>query len=325
VDPDDPGTVQAKLGAIRLPRGELSALAGDPVAVCPQHPVDLRPGGTARHDQLRRRIGPDRDSQALSAWRLAHANVRRLGAPHQDRITPGAAADETRTEISPRLRRRSSEAAINNPLKSEAEAFRLVVIFGIAGASIIALTLLTRPLVGAIWSLILLGAGIGYVYQASRGRLPAQLARARLGDDRYRLLVVGNETVGGKALLAEIRSRSEGRDSEVLVLTPAVETSPADHRTSDGDEQTELARQHMEISVQLIQEAGLRASGEIGESDPLVAIEAALRAFPADEILISTLPVGRSRWLEDELVAKARERNDLPVHHLIVDLDTQTS
>ncbi len=38
---------------------------------------------------------------------------------------------------------------------SEEAVFRWVVIVGIAAASIIALTLLTRPLVGALWGLAL--------------------------------------------------------------------------------------------------------------------------------------------------------------------------
>jgi hypothetical protein len=59
----------------------------------------------------------------------------------------------------------------------------------------------------------------------------------------------------------------------------------------------------------------------IGDSDPNVAIEDALRVFAADEILISTHPPERSRWLEHGVVDKAKERIDLPITHVVVDLN----
>ena len=52
---------------------------------------------------------------------------------------------------------------------SEEAVFRWVVIVGIAAASVIALTLLTRPLVGALWGLVLICAGVVYAYRRWRG------------------------------------------------------------------------------------------------------------------------------------------------------------
>nr|MBA2298579.1 hypothetical protein [Actinomycetota bacterium] len=51
------------------------------------------------------------------------------------------------------------------------------------------------------------------------------------------------------------------------------------------------------------------------------AIEDALRTFGADEIVISTHPEGRSRWLERDVVSQAMERFDVPITHVVVDLD----
>jgi hypothetical protein len=51
------------------------------------------------------------------------------------------------------------------------------------------------------------------------------------------------------------------------------------------------------------------------------AIEDALRTFGADEIIISTHPPGRSNWLEKEVIERARERFDLPITHVVVDLE----
>lgn len=212
---------------------------------------------------------------------------------------------------------------MHNPLRSEADAFRWVVVIGVAAASVIAMTLLTRPAIGAAWGALVIGFGIGVAYRSSRGSLPRSVRVSQGGDGRYRLLVVANETVGGQALREEIRNRCRGRSCEILVLTPALAASRAAHWASDVDEAIELARQRMELSLIEIDRLGLKAKGEIGDSDPNVAIEDSLRVFPADEILISTHPSDRSRWLEADVVERAREEVELPVTHVVVDLEAE--
>lgn len=212
---------------------------------------------------------------------------------------------------------------MHNPLRSEADAFRWVVVIGVAAVSVILLALLIRPVVGAVWAALLLGFGAGMTYRSSRGSLPRNVELTRGGDGKHRLLVVANETVGGAALREEIRNRSRDRDCEILVMTPALVGSRASHWASDVDEGIELARQRMELSLIEIKGLGLKARGEVGDSDPNVAIEDALRVFPADEIVISTHPPHRSRWLEHGVVEKAREEIDLPIAHVVVDLDAE--
>jgi hypothetical protein len=212
---------------------------------------------------------------------------------------------------------------LHNPLRSEADAFRWVVLIGLGAASIIALALLTRPAIGAAWGAALIGFGAGLLYRSSRGSLPRDVQLSRGGDGRHRLLVVANQTVGGKALLEEILNRSRGRQSEILVVTPALASSRAAHWASDVDEAMELARQRRELSVLAVEEAGLKARGEVGDSDPNVAIEDALRQFAADEIVISTHPPERSRWLEHGVVQRARDEIDLPITHVVVDLEAE--
>jgi hypothetical protein len=209
---------------------------------------------------------------------------------------------------------------MHNPLRSEADAFKWVVVIGVAAVSVIVLTLLTRPVVGVIWAAALIGFGAGVAYRGARGSLPRSVELTRGGDGTHRVLVVANETVQGEALLDEIRERCRDRACEILVVTPALPTSRAAHWASDSDEATELARQRMELSLIAIRERGLKAKGEIGDADPNLAIEDALRVFPADEIVISTHPAERSRWLEHGVVDRAREQIDLPIGHVVVDL-----
>jgi len=212
---------------------------------------------------------------------------------------------------------------VHNPLRSEADAFKWVVVIGLGAASIIALTLLTRPAIGAAWGAALVGFGAGLLYRSSRGTLPRNVQFSRGGDGKHRILVVANQTVGGQALLEEIINRSRGRETEILVLTPALASSRAAHWTSEIDEAIELARQRMELSVLAVEEAGLKVRGEVGDSDPNVAIEDVLHQFPADEIVISTHPPERSRWLEHGVVQRARDEINLPVTHVVVDLEAE--
>ncbi len=209
---------------------------------------------------------------------------------------------------------------MHNPLRSEADAFRWVVVIGAGAVAVIVLTLLTRPVFGAILAAALIGFGIGVTYRNSRGSLPRTVEVTRGGDGKHRMLVVANETVGGGELLSEIGERCRNRDCEVLVVTPALAGSRAAHWASEIDEAMELARQRMELSLIALRELGLKGRGEIGDSDPNVAIEDALRTFPADEIVISTHPPERSRWLEHGVVEQAREQIDLPITHVVVDL-----
>src|SRR5690349_22776528 len=100
---------------------------------------------------------------------------------------------------------------MHNPLRSEADAFRWVVVIGVGAASVVGLTLLTRPGVGVAWAALLIGFGAGVAYRSSRGSIPrGNVAVARNGDGRHRLLVVANETVGGTALRDEICNRTRG-------------------------------------------------------------------------------------------------------------------
>jgi hypothetical protein len=137
-----------------------------------------------------------------------------------------------------------------------------------------------------------------------------------------RILVIANETVGGEPLREEIRRKSEGQEEQVLVISPAL-NSPLKHWASDEDGARVEAQQRLDASLQRLRELGVDASGEIGDAEPLQAMEDALRLFGADEIIISTHPPGRSNWLEKGIVEKARERFSVPITHVVVDLEAE--
>src|SRR5437867_2002898 len=105
----------------------------------------------------------------------------------------------------PRLFRKEGE--MHHPIRSEADAFRLVVIIGVGAGAVVVLALLTRPAAVAILAAALLGIGIGFAWRGARGSEPhlTEIAEAPR-DGRHRILVVANQTVGGRALLEEIRN-----------------------------------------------------------------------------------------------------------------------
>ena len=138
----------------------------------------------------------------------------------------------------------------------------------------------------------------------------------------HRILVVANETVGGPELLAEIREHAGDKPARVLVVCPAL-NSPLKHWVSDEDQAREAARSRLEASLDSMRAVGLDATGEIGDGDPIQAIEDALRTFQPDELILSTHPEGRSHWLERGVVEKARERFAVPITHVVVDLERE--
>jgi hypothetical protein len=138
-----------------------------------------------------------------------------------------------------------------------------------------------------------------------------------------RILVVANETVGGRPLLDAIDSRVSGVEAEVLVICPAL-SGRLRKWFSDVDSALANASRRLEASLVELAKLDVLAIGQIGDSDPVQAIDDALRVFAADEIVISTHPANRSNWLERRVVERARERFRLPVTHVIVDLERES-
>jgi hypothetical protein len=134
--------------------------------------------------------------------------------------------------------------------------------------------------------------------------------------------VVANETVGGEALMSAIGELAVSARTQFLVVCPAL-NSRLKTWTSDEDPARAAAQKRLDATISRLASVGVEARGEIGDVDPLVAIEDGVRTFHPDEIVISTHPEGRSNWLERGVVAAARERFDVPVTHVVVDLEAQ--
>ena len=138
----------------------------------------------------------------------------------------------------------------------------------------------------------------------------------------FAVIVIANETVGGQMLQETIHEKAKGVREEVLVVAPAL-PSPVRQWASDIDNARAEAQRRLDESLERLREGGINARGEVGDSEPLQAIEDALRTFGADEIILSTHPEGRSHWLERGIVSGARERFAVPITHVVVDLEAE--
>jgi hypothetical protein len=134
-----------------------------------------------------------------------------------------------------------------------------------------------------------------------------------------KILALVSEAVSGEALKKAVGAeRAEA--AEVLVVAPALNTR-RHFLFSDVDGAIERADEVQEETVERMEEQGVDAAGDTGESDPLLAIQDALQTFPADEIVLFTHPDGAQNWLEEGLVEQVRDRFGKPVEHIVVQED----
>jgi hypothetical protein len=131
-----------------------------------------------------------------------------------------------------------------------------------------------------------------------------------------RLLVAATASVPAAALRRSVRSHA-GEDAETLVVAPASDISRLDWLTNaDDDARTDAAERADELAEAAPSDD---VQSRVGDSDPLKAIEDALRTFPADELIVVTLADEDAGWLEKGSGEKALDRFSLPVTHLVVD------
>ena len=131
-----------------------------------------------------------------------------------------------------------------------------------------------------------------------------------------RILVVANVTLGGDHLTDLLRARLEkDKDCSVHVLVPA---SPDPSRWVDDEMQdVDEARARLASALERFGALGCDVHGEIGEGRPVDAVGDVLRRESFDEIIISTLPVGPSRWLKADVVSRLERAVTIPVTHVV--------
>lgn len=126
-----------------------------------------------------------------------------------------------------------------------------------------------------------------------------------------RVLVVANQTSAGRSLRREILRRVKQGPHAFTLVVPA--TAPKDHLVSTDDEAEETARRHLEAALGALQAEGVDIDGHVGDASPVLAVADALLADSYEEIILSTLPPGMSRWLRQDLPMRVERRFGLPL------------
>ncbi len=126
-----------------------------------------------------------------------------------------------------------------------------------------------------------------------------------------KLLVVTPEPVDANLLRATLGDEVEG--AEVLVVSPATNRSKIAFWVSDPDEAIHEAEIAQVETVERLEEEGIDAAGDTGESEPAVAIQDALATFPADRIVIFSHP--KLDYREDKGLEDAEAQFGVPVTH----------
>ena len=146
----------------------------------------------------------------------------------------------------------------------------------------------------------------------------------------HHYLVLANQTLGSAALEAAVAERTAEGPSRFHVLVPATPAHDLYKSVMAGldGEVREDEQAHADAAARLasalvaIEATGARADGEIGDADPVVAVEDVLAEQHFDEIIVSTLPHAVSRWLRLDLPAKINRTFDLPVTHVVAETET---
>jgi hypothetical protein len=140
-----------------------------------------------------------------------------------------------------------------------------------------------------------------------------------MNDGAKTVLVVANETVGGRALIDAVKTRAAQGPVHVCVICP--QNEPRHGYVVYNELVRKSAENRLEITLAELREEGIDARGEVMDPDPYQATMDGIAQFHADEVIVSTHPETRSGWLRRDLVDRIRSDSGLPVTHVVVDLD----
>ena len=144
-----------------------------------------------------------------------------------------------------------------------------------------------------------------------------------------RYLVVANQTLGGDDLVRLIAKRAIAEPSEFFIVAPATPVlelaAGAEAMAAMGvnpvmpcsaEDAREMAQERLKVAVAQLKAVGAQVDGQVGDRDPVRAVETAMEGREFDEIIVSTLPTHLSRWLRQDLPCRLERKTQLPVTHV---------
>jgi hypothetical protein len=137
---------------------------------------------------------------------------------------------------------------------------------------------------------------------------------------RRTILVVANETLGGRELLEAVRERAAD-DVRFVLCVPR--NKPRAGLVIYADAVHDAAQVRVDLAIEVVRDMGLRAIGEVGDPDPYTATIDAVHEYRPEEIIISTYPETRSGWLRRDLIERVSQVTGIPVTHIVNDIDSE--
>jgi hypothetical protein len=125
---------------------------------------------------------------------------------------------------------------------------------------------------------------------------------------KFSVLVVANVTATSDELLAAMKRKLERGDCDFTLLVPA---------TGGGQEGRDAAQAGLDAALERMRSEGLSVEGKIGDPDPVAAVHDIWDPMRFDEVLISTLPTGASRWLAVDLPHRVEKFTGVQVEHVV--------
>jgi GNAT superfamily N-acetyltransferase len=136
------------------------------------------------------------------------------------------------------------------------------------------------------------------------------------------VLVVANETLGGAPLLAKIKEKA-AQEGGIRLVVCVPRTNPRQGNIIYDEAVFDAAQIRIDLARKIMREEGIEAIGEVGDPDPYTATMDAIAEHHPDEIIISTYPAASSGWLRRDLIERISEATQIPVEHVVVDLDEE--
>ena len=134
----------------------------------------------------------------------------------------------------------------------------------------------------------------------------------------HRVLAIVADDLDGSEPIEEIRRAGNGSGAEIRIVVPAVEATSFRHTLGDIDEPKREAEERLRDSLAALDRAGVSASGEVGDPDPVQAAQDALLKAPADEVLIFEHEAQQARWFEEGLFERAQEALEPPLRMVVL-------
>ena len=131
-----------------------------------------------------------------------------------------------------------------------------------------------------------------------------------------RYLIVANQTLLGEPLLGRVRECLAAGPCSFHLVVPATHAPGPAWQLEHRDHA--YAGERLGQGLERFRALGADVQGEVGDARPMDAVRDAIRnAGPFDEIILSTLPAGVSRWLHQDLPHRIHRWFELPVSTVV--------